>query len=38
MIDHKYVSTSMLILLIVNIDILNVTNRTLRDIIEYNNW
>lgn len=37
MIDHKYVSTSMLILLIVNIDILNVTNRTLRDIIEYNN-
>lgn len=37
MIDHKYASTSMLILLIVNIDILNVTNRTLRDIIEYNN-
>lgn len=36
MIDHKYVSTSMLILLTVNIDILNVTNRVLRDIIEYN--
>lgn len=36
MIDHKYVSTSMLILLTVNIDILNVTNRALRDIIEYN--